>query len=75
MKNNLQLTKSAILACCLFSLSACEEQSIHNGPGGLTPEDAKALDEAALKLDQKALQAPIFETGPQKAPDTSDTAK
>jgi hypothetical protein len=48
----------ATLAICLSLISACDGESSHNGPGGLTPEDASALDEAAIKLDDKALPPP-----------------
>ncbi len=46
------------LAICLSALSACDGESVPDGPGGLTPEDASALDDAASKLDEKALPPP-----------------
>jgi hypothetical protein len=48
----------AALAICLSALSACDGESTPNGPGGLTSEDASSLDEAATKLDAKALPPP-----------------
>ena len=50
-------------------LSACGDQQ-QRGPGGLTPDDAKALDEAAEKLDADALPAPVIV--PQQAPAEND---
>ncbi len=34
-------------------LSACEANEADNGPGGLSPSDAKAMDAAAAKLDEQ----------------------
>ncbi len=42
----------------LLVLGACGDSTTQSGPGGLTPEDARALDEAAEKLDAKALPPP-----------------
>jgi hypothetical protein len=44
-----------------LALTACGENSSQSGPGGLTPEDARALDDAAEKLDAKALPPPTLE--------------
>jgi hypothetical protein len=38
----------------LFLLGACSGNEDNVGPGGLSAEDARALDEAAAKLDQEA---------------------
>jgi hypothetical protein len=43
---------SCLLA--LFLLGACSGNEDNVGPGGLSAEDAAALDEAAAKLDREA---------------------
>jgi hypothetical protein len=40
------------------ALAACSDRNAQTGPGGLTPDDARALDTAAEKLDAKALPMP-----------------
>jgi hypothetical protein len=52
----------ALAALCL--LVACGDNNAQSGPGGLTPEDAEALDLAAEKLDAKALPSPTLPAGP-----------
>ena len=47
----------ALLSSMLL-LSACGPASEERGPGGLVPEDASALDEAAAKLDKENAPAP-----------------
>ncbi len=42
----------------LLALSACGPADSEPGPGGVSVEDAKALDEAAAKLDAEAQQVP-----------------
>jgi hypothetical protein len=44
----------------MLLLAACSDNQSNAGPGGLSADDAKALDEAAAKLDQEA-----FETAEQ----------
>ncbi len=51
----------AILLAFSLVLCGCGENSSQAGPGGLTPEDARALDDAAEKLDGKALPPPTPE--------------
>ena len=43
----------AILAALLLSVSACGPADSDPGPGGVTAGDAKALDAAAKKLDER----------------------
>ena len=43
----------AILAALLLSASACGPADSDPGPGGVTAGDAKALDAAAKKLDER----------------------
>ena len=42
----------------LVILSACEDGSNTPGPGGVSAEDAQALDEAAARLDADASDQP-----------------
>lgn len=42
----------------LLALCACGPADSEPGPGGVSVEDAKALDEAAAKLDAEAQQVP-----------------
>jgi hypothetical protein len=42
----------------LLALNACGESPNEPGPGGVSAEDAKALDEAAEKLDSEAANRP-----------------
>jgi hypothetical protein len=44
-------------ALCLL-LAACGGAPTDPGPGGLSNEDAEALDEAAAKLDQEQANPP-----------------
>lgn len=39
-------------------LASCGDGTIETGPGGVSDEDAKALDEAATKLDTNSETAP-----------------
>lgn len=43
---------SALLSC--FALASCGSSDNDAGPGGISVEDARALDEAAEKLDAGA---------------------
>ncbi len=47
----------------LAFLTGCGEASNARGAGGVSAEDAKALDEAAAKLDNEAVQ---YQAEPQK---------
>jgi hypothetical protein len=38
----------------IFALAACGNQPAQPGPGGVSADDAEALDEAAAKLDAEA---------------------
>jgi hypothetical protein len=57
---NLIILKPMIRFCfCLpFLLAACGPAATDPGPGGVTVEDARALDDAAAKLDEEAKLAP-----------------
>ena len=46
--------RSAILLFTLALLYGCGNQGGNSGPGGVSAEDAKALDAAAEKLDREA---------------------
>jgi hypothetical protein len=49
-------------------LSACGDPASQSGPGGLVPEDAKALDAAAKKLDEDmALPPPSAAPSPTQS--------
>jgi hypothetical protein len=41
-------------ALALLMLTGCGDGTSNIGPGGVSAEDAKALDEAAAKLDKEA---------------------
>ncbi len=41
------------LAVAAFTVSACGPSATDPGPGGVNAGDAKALDEAAKKLDER----------------------
>ena len=47
--------KRAIIAAALICLSACGPAGNDSGPGGVTVDEAKALDEAAEMLEQRRL--------------------
>jgi hypothetical protein len=51
---------SALLT--LVMLSACGDGSNTAGPGGVSVEDAQALDEAAARLDAEASDQPESNT-------------
>ena len=61
----------------ILALSGCGENPAQTGPGGLPPDDARLLEEAARKLDAKALPPPTLEQiAPlQNAPAQTATAK
>jgi hypothetical protein len=40
-------------------LGACSESEGDSGPGGVSSEDAEALDEAAARLDQESAPAKL----------------
>lgn len=42
----------------LLALNACSDGGNDPGPGGVSAEDAKALDEAAAKLDAETANPP-----------------
>jgi hypothetical protein len=42
------------IAIMLSILSSCSDSANEAGPGGVSSEDAKALDDAAAKLDSVA---------------------
>ena len=44
---------SVISAALLLSVSGCGQADSDPGPGGVTTGDAKALDAAAKKLDER----------------------
>lgn len=46
--------KAASLALALLALGACSESDLSPGPGGVTKGEARALDEAAAMLDERA---------------------
>jgi hypothetical protein len=46
------------LICFTLALSACGGAPSDPGPGGITNEDAQALDEAAAKLDAEQANPP-----------------
>ena len=46
-------TSLALLACA--SLTACEPSGTDPGPGGVTVDEARALDEAAAMLEERRL--------------------
>lgn len=46
----------------LMFLSACADGANEAGPGGVSAEDAQALDEAAAKLDAQAAGQPQSDT-------------
>jgi outer membrane lipoprotein-sorting protein len=53
------MRKAAIpIAIILAFLTGCGQASNDPGVGGVSAEDAKALDEAAAKLDDEAAQFP-----------------
>ncbi len=45
----------------ILALSGCGDNPAQTGPGGLPPDDARLLEEAAKKLDAKALPPPTLE--------------
>jgi hypothetical protein len=54
------MTAKITLALMLvLSLIACGNQTAEMGPGGVSAEDAKALDQAADKLDNEQAGEPL----------------
>ncbi len=45
--------KSALLVAAFLMIASCDQAGIDSGPGGVSRSDAKALDEAAKKLDER----------------------
>ena len=64
-----RLTASAVAAVPL-ALAACGPGENDPGPGGVTMEEARALDEAASMLDEQRLPPGALETQPA-APESS----
>ena len=59
-----------VLLSSMLLLSACGPASEERGPGGLVPEDASALDDAAAKLDEENAPAPPIIPGePESQPE------
>lgn len=54
----LSITRNITPIALLFAFAACGDATTQSGPGGLTPDDARALEDAAAKLDAKALPPP-----------------
>ncbi|MGL5838701.1 MAG: hypothetical protein ACRCY3_09410 [Sphingorhabdus sp.] len=52
-------SKAAYLVIAFLPLSACGPAPTDPGPGGVTMEDAEALDEAAEKLDTELAEPPL----------------
>jgi hypothetical protein len=57
-KINQTMIHKMLFAGSVFLLGACGDNLPQTGPGGLSPDDAAALDDAAEKLDAKTLPAP-----------------
>lgn len=55
------MTGKLILPLTLLLLAACGPADDQLGPGGVSAEDAKALDEAAAKLDGQNSASPDSE--------------
>lgn len=47
--------KRALFAAALICLSSCSPAGNDSGPGGVTVDEARALDEAAEMLEQRRL--------------------
>jgi hypothetical protein len=71
----LKLTRNIAPVALLFAFSACGDSATQSGPGGLTPDDARALDDAAAKLDAKALPPPAPLQTIMKQPATGSTSQ
>jgi hypothetical protein len=66
-KFNATMCRTASLVGAVFLLGACGDNLPQTGPGGLTPDDAAALDVAAEKLDGQTLP-PATIPAPSAAP-------
>lgn len=71
-----RIRRSTAAIVAILALSACDPGSDEQGVGGLSPDDAKALDEAAAKLDAEnalvpAAAAPVDVTRNPPAPAVS----
>ena len=58
------MTKIVPVLLSYFALAACGPTDNVTGPGGVSIEDAGALDEAAVKLDSEAQVDPITSKQP-----------
>ena len=67
IKINATMFRKATFVGAVFLVGACGDNLPQTGPGGLTPDDAAALDVAAEKLDAKALPPPAI-SAPSAAP-------
>lgn len=65
--------KRSILAGLLAGLAACSPAGNDPGPGGVTVDEAKALDEAAEMLEQRRL--PDSSLSGDSQPDTAEGAE
>jgi hypothetical protein len=73
-KFNPTIFRKMLFAGSVFLLGACGDNLPQTGPGGLSPDDAAALDDAAEKLDAKTLPPPAPPAPPAPAlPATSAT--
>ena len=55
-----------VFASMLLILTGCEQTPDDTGPGGVSKDDARALDAAAEKLDSD-LQLPVIQAPPPEA--------
>ncbi len=65
---------SCIACAAMLALSGCGDNAEQSLNGGVTPTDAKALDEAAAKLDaENQVPAPVLGQAPTPPQATSQT--
>ncbi len=58
IKINAMMFRKMLFASSVLLLGACGDNLPQTGPGGLSPDDAAALDAAAEKLDGQASPPP-----------------